>query len=76
MDDSVTANSNVSIYIVLSIPKKVKEKESQMMEMDDNKLKRFLQSELDKEADIMMEQINKDPNMADVVAPDEMFDKL
>ncbi len=46
------------------------------MEMDDNKLKRFLQDELDKEADEMMEMVNQDPDVRDAVAPDHIFEKL
>lgn len=47
-----------------------------MMEMDDNKLKRFLQDELDKEADQLMEKVNRDPDVKDAVAPDSIFEKL
>ncbi len=46
------------------------------MEKEDNKLKHFLQSELDKEADQIMEEVNKNPGMEDVVAPEEIFNRL
>lgn len=47
-----------------------------MMEMDDNKLKELLQEEMMQEADRIMEEVNKDPSMKDVVAPEEIYERL
>lgn len=46
------------------------------MEMEDKKLKRFLQEELNREADLIMEEVDSDPSLKDVVAPDEIYDSL
>ena len=46
------------------------------MEMEDKKLKRFLQEELNREADLIMEEVDSDPSLKDVVAPDEIYDNL
>jgi len=47
-----------------------------MMEMDDNKLKELLQEEMMQEADRIMEEVNSDPSMKDVVAPEEIYERL
>lgn len=46
------------------------------MEMEDKKLKRFLQDELNREADLIMEEVDSDPSLKNVVAPDEIYDNL
>ena len=46
------------------------------MKIDDAELKRLLQEGMDYEADCIMEQVESDPNMRDVVAPEEIFDDL
>ena len=46
------------------------------MEMEDKKLKRFLQDEMIREADLIMEEVDSDPSLKDVVAPNEIYDKL
>lgn len=46
------------------------------MEMDDNKLKRLLQEGMEWEADCIMAEVNSDPNVKDLVAPEEIHDKL
>lgn len=47
--------------------------------MNDKKWKRFLQREMDKELeeiDGILEEMNRDPDMRDLVAPEEMHDQL
>lgn len=46
------------------------------MEMEDKKLKRFLQDEMNREADLIMKEVDSDPSLSDVVAPDEIYDDL
>lgn len=46
------------------------------MKMDDKKLKRLLQAEAEREADKIMEEVNSDPDLSDVVAPEAIHDKL
>ena len=46
------------------------------MEMEDKKLKRFLQDEMNREADLIMKEVDSDPSLSDVVAPDEIYDNL
>ena len=46
------------------------------MEMEDKKLKRFLQDEMNREADLIMKEVDSDPSLKDVVAPEEIYDNL
>lgn len=46
------------------------------MKMDDKELKRILQEGMEYEADRIMEEVESDPSMKDVVAPEEVFIKL
>lgn len=46
------------------------------MEMDDNQLKRLLQEGVEYEADCILQRVDSDPNMKDVIAPEEIHDKL
>lgn len=46
------------------------------MEMEDKKLKRFLQDEMNREADLIMKEVDSDPSLSDVVAPEEIYDNL
>lgn len=46
------------------------------MEMEDKKLKRFLQNEMNREADLIMKEVDSDPSLKDVVAPDDIYDNL
>ena len=42
----------------------------------DEKLRRLLQEDMEKEADNLMEEVNKDPSLANVKAPEEIREKL
>lgn len=42
----------------------------------DEKLRRLLQEDMEKEADKLMEEVNQDPSLANVKAPEEIYDKL
>lgn len=44
--------------------------------MDDEKLKRLLQEEMQRDADNIMKEVNSDPRMKDVVAPEIIREKL
>ena len=44
--------------------------------MDDEKLKRLLQEEMQRDADNIMKEVNSDPRMKDVVAPEAIREKL
>ncbi len=47
--------------------------------MNEEKWKQFMQNEMDKEMqeiDAILDEMNQDPNMRDLVAPEEMHDKL
>lgn len=46
------------------------------MEMDDNKLKRILQEAMEYEADCIMEEVDSDPNVRELIAPEEIHEKL
>lgn len=46
------------------------------MKMDDNELKRLLQEGMDYEADRIMAEVESDPSLKDVVAPEEIYTKL
>ena len=46
------------------------------MEMEDKKLMQFLQDEMNREADLIMEEVYSEPSMRDVVAPEEIYDNL
>lgn len=46
------------------------------MKMDDNELKRILQEGMEYEADRIMAEVESDPRMKDVVAPEEVYIKL
>lgn len=46
------------------------------MKMDDNELKRLLQEGMEYEADRIMAEVESDPSMKDVVAPEEVYIKL
>lgn len=46
------------------------------MKMDDNELKRILQEGMKYEADRIMAEVESDPRMKDVVAPEEVYIKL
>ena len=46
------------------------------MKIDDAELKRLLQEGMDYEADCIMEEVESDPNIQDVVAPEEIYDNL
>lgn len=46
------------------------------MKMDDNELKTLLQEGMEYEADRIMAQVESDPSMKDVVAPEEIYVKL
>jgi len=46
------------------------------MEMDDNKLKHLLQEGMEWEADRIMAEVNSDPDLQDVVAPEDIHDNL
>lgn len=46
------------------------------MKMDDNELKRLLQEGMEYEADRIMAEVESDPSMKDVVAPEEIYTKL
>ncbi len=46
------------------------------MKMDDNELKRLLQEGMKYEADRIMAEVESDPRMKDVVAPEEVYIKL
>lgn len=46
------------------------------MEMDDNKLKRLLQEGMEWDADCIMAEVDSDPSVKDVIAPEEIHDKL
>ena len=43
--------------------------------MDEN-LRRLLQEDMEKEADKLMEEVNQDPSLANVKAPDDIYEKL
>ena len=51
-----------------------KQKEDQILE--DEQLKRMLQEEMEADADRIWAKVNSDPSLKDVVAPQEMQDKL
>ena len=42
------------------------------MKIDDNELKRLLKEGMEYEADLIMREVESDPNMKDVVAPDDL----
>lgn len=46
------------------------------MGMDDNKLKSLLQEGMEYEADCIMAEVDRNPDMKDVIAPEEIHDKL
>lgn len=46
------------------------------MKMDDEQLKRLLQEAADYEADCIMAEVDSDPNLKDVIAPEVIHDKL
>lgn len=46
------------------------------MKMDDNELKRLLQEGMEYEADCIMEEVNSDPNVKDVIAPEDLHENL
>lgn len=46
------------------------------MKMDDNELKRLLQEGMEYEADRIMAEVESDPTLKDVVAPEEIYIKL
>lgn len=46
------------------------------MEMDDNKLKRLLQEGMDWDAECIMAEVNSDPELKDLIAPEEIHDNL
>ena len=47
-----------------------------MKRMDDEELKRLLKEGMEYEADLIMKEVESDPNMADVVAPEAIYDNL
>ena len=42
----------------------------------DKKMTRWIQEEMDREADLIMEEVNSDPSMKDVVAPEVIRERL
>ena len=46
------------------------------MKMDDAELKRLIQEGMDYEAERIMAEVESDPNLKDVVAPEEIFENL
>ena len=42
----------------------------------DEKLRRLLQEDMEKEADKLMEEVNQDPSLANIKAPDDIYEKL
>lgn len=46
------------------------------MMMDDEKLKRLLQEDMDKDVEHILAEVDSDPELRDVVAPEEIHDKL
>ena len=46
------------------------------MKIDDNELKRLLKEGMEYEADLIMREVESDPNMKDVVAPEDLHTDL
>lgn len=46
------------------------------MKMDDEKLKRVLQEGIKYDADCIMAEVNRDPSMKDVIAPEDIYENL
>lgn len=46
------------------------------MVMDDEKLKRLLQEDMDKDVENILEEVNSDPELRDVVAPEVIHERL
>ena len=46
------------------------------MRMDDETLKRILQEGMDYEADLIMDEVNSDPNVQDAVAPEAIYENM
>ena len=44
--------------------------------MDDETLKRILQEGMDYEADLIMNEVNSDPNIQDVEAPEAIYENM